>query len=89
MKELLISRDSLKAAMRQSKSTQREIARLLGISVTALGYKTAGRKNRGILPFTETEVQKLRGLFGDSILNPAPIAEKPEMMKRFHGEAKR
>ena len=84
----LINRQALEAAMKGQGVPYAEVARLLGLSKTGLSFKTHGRKGRGLCPFTEEEVQILRSRFGDSILSPAPITERPEMMKRFHREAK-
>lgn len=73
----LIDRLKLKSAIKETPTNYESIAEALGISKTALAFKISGRKTRGLTPFTEQEVQILRGLFGDSILNPAPKAEAP------------
>lgn len=77
MNNPLINRDSLKTAMK-GRMHYSEIAQLMGISKTALGFKIIGRKGRGIMPFTEEEVQILRSLFGDVVLEPAPKFEAPK-----------
>ena len=81
MNELLINRDSLKAAI-ESRANYRGAAGNLGISTTALIFKINGKKGRGIVPFTEKEVQTLRSLLGDSILEPAPKPETQKMEAR-------
>lgn len=69
----LVNRDQLKNLMK-NRMTYREVADSLGITATALSFKISGRNGR-ILPFNESEVQALRKMFGDSILNPAPQVE--------------
>lgn len=77
MEHQLINRDSLKSAMK-GRASYRETAGLLGISTTALAFKVSGRKGRGLVPFTEEEIQILRSMFGDSILYPVPRFRKPK-----------
>ena len=71
----LINRETLKAAMKKQGLSYNQLAAFMKISSTGLFFKLSGRKGRGIMPFTEEEVQVLRAMFGDSILNPAPHDE--------------
>lgn len=73
--EPLINRQALKAAMKGKGVSQYQAAAILGITPTGFAFKINGRKGRGLSPFTEKEVQALRAMFGDSILNPAPHDE--------------
>lgn len=73
--EPLINRQALKAVMKGQGVSYSQAAGILGITPTGFAFKISGRKGRGYSPFTESEVQILRGLFGDSILNPAPQYE--------------
>lgn len=76
--EQLIDRQALKAIMKRQGLSYSQVAASLGITPTALCFKISGRKGRGLSPFTEQEVQSLRGYFGDSILMASPKpAQKP------------
>lgn len=72
----LINRESLKAVMKEKGVSYSEAARYLNITPTGFCFKMNGRKGRAHCPFTETEIQIMRAMFGDSILNPAPEAGK-------------
>ncbi len=76
MKDYLIDRHALKTSMFERGVKYSEMAALLGLSTSGFAYKMTGRKGR-LVPFSEREVQILRTYFGDSILSPSPIAEKP------------
>ncbi len=80
----LINRHALKAAMKSKGATYEETASLLGITASCLTHKLSGRKGRGLTPFTEEETQMLRSYFGDGILYPAPVTEKPRA-KQWRG----
>ena len=73
--QLLINRTALKAVLKKQRISYSEAAKFLNITPTGFCFKISGRNGRGLSPFTETEVQTLRSLFGDSILEPAPKFE--------------
>ncbi len=72
----LINRQALKASLKEKGVSYSEAARYLNITPTGFCFKMNGRKGRECSPFTESEIQILRSMFGDSILYPAPDMAK-------------